>query len=146
MAKPLLDELLIEQNPDAVVFANRQGEIAVWNTAAEKMFGFTKDQAIGASLDIIIPESLREAHWKGYERALQEAGTKYLGQALPTKSVRADGSSFYVELSFSIIVDSSGAVLGALSNARDITERFVQDRANRKRLRELENSVAGPDA
>lgn len=136
----------MEQSPDAMIFADQQGKIVIWNVAAERIFGFTKAQALGASLDIIIPESLREAHWRGYKRTMEEGKTKYVGRSLPTKSIRVDGSSIYIELSFSIIVDLTGKVLGALSNARDITERFVQDRKNRKRLQELEKSVDQPDA
>ncbi|ATI02056.1 MULTISPECIES: PAS domain S-box protein [Cycloclasticus] len=135
-------DLLIEQNPDAMIFADLKGIIGVWNQAAVRIFGFSKDEALGASLDIIIPESLRAAHWQGYDRALQEGKTKYTGQSLPTKAVRADGSSIYVELGFSIVVDPNGLVLGSLANAREITARYKQERANQKRMQELE-TLAG---
>lgn len=129
-----LQELLIEQSPDAVIFADSAGIIRIWNTAAERIFGFTKNDALGANLNIIIPERLRDAHWRGFERALAERTTKYAGQALPTKAVRSDGSQIYVELTFAIVIDAKGDVLGALAHARDITKRFEKERADRKNL------------
>lgn len=138
---PEMNEAIIEQCPDAVIFADLKGIIRVWNTAAERIFGFSKEDALGASLDIIIPEPFRQAHWQGFDRAIADRLTKYVGQSLPTKAVRADGSTIYVELSFSILLDAAGEALGALSMARDITERFEQDRKNRKRLAELEQDA-----
>ncbi|HEY4668189.1 MAG TPA: PAS domain S-box protein [Tepidiformaceae bacterium] len=137
-----LAELLLEQAPDAVVFAGTDGMIQTWNAAAEAMFGYPAGEAIGQSLDIIIPEAFRDAHWKGFDRALEAGDTKYRGRALPTKANRAGGETFYVELSFAIVHDGSGAVIGALAHARDITARFEQDRTTRRRLRELEAELA----
>ena len=131
-----LQELLIEQSPDAVIFADSAGMIRIWNAAAERIFGFTKNDALGANLNIIIPERLRDAHWRGFERALAERTTKYAGQALPTKAVRSDGSQIYVELTFAIVIDTKGNVLGALAHARDITKRFEKERADRQNLQE----------
>jgi PAS domain S-box-containing protein len=129
---PDLAQELINQSPDAIVFADISGIIRVWNSAAERVFGFPESDAVGASLDIIIPESLREAHWRGFRRALADRVTKYEGQVLPTKSMRSDGARIYVELSFAIILDAKGDVLGAVAHARDITERFTRERADRK--------------
>lgn len=129
---------LVEQCPDAVIFADKAGTIQLWNPAAERIFGFQADDALGKNLNIIIPERLRDAHWRGFDHALAERATKYAGQALPTKAVRADGATIYVELSFAVILDDDGQALGALAQARDITERFEKERAARKRLKELE--------
>jgi PAS domain S-box-containing protein len=139
---PQLSDLLIEQSPDAIVFADKAGSIALWNPAAERIFGFTQEQALGANLDIIIPERFRQSHWRGFDQALADASTKYQGKALPTAALRADGVQIYVELSFAIIVDSHRTVLGALAHGRDITERFEKERAARKRLLELEQALA----
>jgi PAS domain S-box-containing protein len=133
-----LSELLVEQSPDGIVFADKAGTIRVWNSAAERIFGFTASDALGANLNIIIPERLRDAHWRGFERALAERTTKYTGQALPTRAIRSDGTQIYVELSFTVVIDEKGDVLGALAHARDITERFERERVDRKRLQELE--------
>jgi PAS domain S-box-containing protein len=134
--------VVLQQAPDAMIFADRDGIIRIWNPAAERIFGFTADAALGKDLNIIIPESLQESHWAGYDRALADGDTKYRGQSLPTKAMRADGSQTYVELSFAIIHAEDGAVIGALAHARDITARFERERESRRRLRELEQRAA----
>jgi PAS domain S-box-containing protein len=133
-----LTALLFDQAPDGVIFAGIDGVIQAWNPAAAEMFGFSHDDATGQRLDIIIPEQFREAHWTGFARALAAGDTKYRGQSLPTRALKANGDTFYVELSFAIIHDAAGAVIGALAHARDITERFEQERQTRRRLRDLE--------
>ena len=138
-----LTQALVDQSPDAIIFADTKGTICVWNTAAANIFGFTENDALGASLNLIIPESFREAHGRGFERAIADGTTKYLGQALPTKSIRSDGEQIYVELSFAIVLDSDETVLGASAHAREITERFNKERADRKRLKELEEANRG---
>lgn len=131
---------LVEQAPDAMIFADRDGVVRTWNPAAERIFGYPAAAAIGQNLDIIIPENLREAHWTGYDRALAAGDTKYRGQSLPTKALKQDGSQIYVELSFAIVHGRDAEVVGAMAQARDITERFERDRTMRRRLRELETA------
>ena len=128
--------MLVDQAPDAIVFAGTDGVIQVWNSAAERIFGFPAKDAVGKDLNIIIPESLQDRHWTGYDRALADGDTKYRGQLLPTKARRMDGSEIYVELSFAIVHSADGAVIGALAQARDITERFEREKAARRRARE----------
>ena len=135
--------LLLDQAPDAIVFADPEGNILEWNTAAERVFGFERAEAVGERLDIIVPDRFREAHWAGFTRALAEGKTKYQGQALPTRSMRKDGSDIYVELSFAIVKDTQGGVVGVLAHARDISERWAKEREQRQRLKELEERVAG---
>jgi PAS domain S-box-containing protein len=129
---------LVQQAPDAVIFADREGIIREWNAAAERVFGHSRDETLGQSLDIIVPERFREAHWRGYRRALEAGETKYVGQALPTRSSRKDGETIYVELTFAIIKDEAGTVVGALAHARDISERWAREREQAARLKELE--------
>jgi PAS domain S-box-containing protein len=144
MAEPtdVSAHMLVEQAPDAMIFADLEGVIRAWNPAAERIFGHVAADAVGQTLDLIIPESLRDSHWQGYDRALAAGDTKYRGQSLPTKSMKADGTPIYVELSFAIVHGADGAVVGAMAQARDITERFERDRVTRRRLRELEAASA----
>ncbi len=128
---------LIEQSPDAVIFAGTDGVIGVWNAEAERVFGHSAEEALGQSLDIIIPEQFRDAHWTGYDRALGDKVTKYKGQALTTRATRKDGETIYVDLGFAIVLDAAGEAIGALATARDVTERFNRDRETRRELREL---------
>ena len=80
----------------------------------------------------------------GYERAFSEGRTKYSGQALPTRSARKDGSTIYVELTFAMIHDRTGSVIGALAHARDISERWERERAQRRRMEEEEQGPGAP--
>lgn len=127
-----LAQRLVQQAPDGIIFADPSGTIRVWNAAAERIFGFAAKDAIGANLDIIIPEDLRERHWRGFETALAKRETKNKGKALPTKATRADGERIYVELSFGVVLGADGAAVGALAQARDITERYKRERAERR--------------
>jgi PAS domain S-box-containing protein len=133
---------LVEQSPDAMILADREGIIRVWNAAAERIFGHSAADALGQSLDLIVPERFREAHWTGFHRAMADGVTKYVGQSLPTRSMRADGESFYIELGFAILLDEAGQAIGALATARDITQRFEQDRQTRRRIADLEQQLA----
>ena len=136
-----LEATLLEQSPDAVIFAGTDGVITVWNAAAERVFGHSPANAIGQNLDIIIPEQFRNAHWTGFDRALAAGETKFRGQALTTRATRADGETIYVDLGFEIIKDASGTVIGAMATARDVTERFNRDRETRRELRELREAA-----
>jgi PAS domain S-box-containing protein len=140
-----LARLLVDQSPDAMVYADREGVIREWNAAATRIFGHEREAALGQTLDLIVPERFREAHWRGYDRALADARTKYEGRSMPTRSMRADESTIYVELSFGMI-EEAGTVVGVLATARDITERFQQERDERTRVRALEERVAAIDA
>ncbi|MGH8274265.1 MAG: PAS domain S-box protein [Gammaproteobacteria bacterium] len=128
-----LAQQLVQQAPDGIIFADPSGTIRIWNAAAERIFGFAAKDAVGANLDIIVPEDLRAAHWRGFEAALANRQTKYKGKALSTKAMRADGTRIYVELSFGVILGSHGDALGALAQARDITERYVREREERRK-------------
>lgn len=128
-------ERIVEQAPDPVIFADREGIIRVWNDAASRLFGHTREEAIGQTLDLIIPERFREQHWTGFDRALAEHATKYTGQALTTRSMHKDGTAIYIEMTFAIILDEAGDSLGALAFARDVTERFERERAQRAQAR-----------
>ncbi|NLJ92869.1 MAG: PAS domain S-box protein [Aeromonadales bacterium] len=133
-----LARYIIEQSPDATIYSDIKGDIRLWNKAATEMFGFSAEQALGQSLDIIIPEKLRKAHWHGFDTAIAKGVTKHSGKPMATKALRADGSEFYTEMSFALIVNEQQEVIGTMAQARDITERYLKDKATRARLKELE--------
>jgi PAS domain S-box-containing protein len=114
--------LVVDQAPDAIIFADRQGMIQVWNKAAADLFGFHADEAIGLSLDIIIPEHLRRAHWEGFGRAVASGHTKHGRRALKTRATQKDGRRLYVRLAFSVVNDRDGKVIGAMATAREFIE------------------------
>ena len=121
---------LVEQLPVSVIVSDREGRITAWNRAAEALFGFSAAEAIGQSLDLIIPERLRQAHWAGFDRSLASGTTKYAGQVMTTRAIHKDGRKLYVEFSFGILKDESGAATAVVAVGRDGTERFL---ANRER-------------
>ena len=137
---------IIEQAADAVVFADLQGVIRLWNPAAEALYGFLSAEAVGQSLDLIIPENLRKAHWAAFDRAIQSGATRLGGHATVTRALHKSGKRLYVDLSFALVKGRSGAVIGSTAVGRDATARFEEEKAMRNRLRELEGGAAGKTA
>lgn len=130
----LLFQAIVEQAPDAVIFADRKGMIRLWNRGAEAVFGFPADEVLGKSLDLIIPERLRQSHWTGMRRAIDEGCARGGNRVRTTRSLHKDGRRLYVDLSFGLIVDAAGAVVGAVAVGRDCTERYLAEKAMRDRL------------
>ena len=121
-----------EPGPEAVIFADRQGVIRYWGGGAEIVFGHRAADALGESLDIIIPERFRQAHWKAYDRALETGQTQYDSRTLTTRSMKKDGRTIYVDLRFVLVKDDRDAVLGALATGRDCTARYLAERQQRE--------------
>lgn len=140
-AKPHRFQAIVEQAPDAIIFADCDGSIQVWNRGAEAVFGYSAVEVVGKSLDLIIPERFRRAHWEGFRRAIESGQTKYGSRVLTTRSVHKNGSKLYVDLSFALVKDGAGAVAGALTIGRDCTERYLSDAALRARVSELERKL-----
>ncbi len=115
--------IIVDQAPDAIIVADRQGLIRVWNHAAADLLGFRPDEAIGRSLDIIIPGHLRQAHWEGFQRAVASGVTKHGREALKTRATHKSGQKVYVSLAFSVLKDRDGHVLGAMATARAFIEK-----------------------
>lgn len=128
-ARAPLDELLVRQVADALVYADRSGTIRRWNHAAAALFGFQADETLGRNLDLIIPERLREAHWRGWDAAFANRSTRTKGRPTLTRAVHKDGRKLYVEMSFALVLGDDGAPLGAVAMARDATERMARERA-----------------
>lgn len=139
-----IPRLLVEHTADAIIFADREGRIRVWNAAAETLFGFPRADVIGQSLDIIIPERLRAAHWAGFHRAVANGRTRLGGQAVITRSMNAAGTAIYVEMSFALVSDDRGEILGSVAIARDATRRREDERKLQQRIRTLEEQVGTP--
>jgi PAS domain S-box-containing protein len=133
-----LFKAIVEQSPDAMIYADREGAIRLWNAAAERLFGYSEAEVLGKSLDIIIPERLRAAHWAGFQKAIDTGQAKYEGRVLTTRSAKKDGAKLYVDLSFALLKDAGGAITGALALARDCTERYQTETALRARVSDLE--------
>jgi PAS domain S-box-containing protein len=141
----LSDEVLaavVREAGDAVIVADRDGAIRYWNAAAERVFGHTAQAALGASLDLVIPERLRARHWEGFEHTMATGETKYAGATLSVPAVRADGAQISVDFTVTLLRDDGGAVAGIAAIMRDVTAAFEERREMQRRVRELEEELA----
>jgi PAS domain S-box-containing protein len=128
-------EALIAGTSDAVIFADADGTITRWNPAATRMFGYAAAEAIGRSLDLIIPDTLRARHWQGYRETMRTGQTRYGdGQILAVPALRKDGSRLSVEFTVVPFLDPAGRMCGIGAILRDVTARFEEMRALRKQL------------
>jgi PAS domain S-box-containing protein len=124
---------LVRDMPDAVIYADAEGMIRYWNWGAERIFGFPADEAVGQSLDIIIPPGLRKRHWTGYEHTLKTGETRYgAGDLLSVPALRKDGSRISVEFTIVPFHDSVGRMVGLAAVLRDVTARFEEMKALRR--------------
>ena len=127
---------------EAVIFADREGRIRLWNRGAERLFGYAADEVDGERLDIIIPERLRRAHWEAFDRSIETACTKHVDRVLTTRSMHKNGAKLYVDLSFGLVKDAQGAVLGAFAVGRDCTERYLAEANAKAHLAAVEARLA----
>ncbi|MBI4642355.1 MAG: PAS domain S-box protein [Deltaproteobacteria bacterium] len=129
---------LVEDSRDAIIFADREGIIRLWNQGAEVMFGFPAADTLGRSLDIIIPENLRARHGEGYRRVMASGNTKYGQELLAVPALRRDGSRISVEFTIVLVRGEGGEVLGAGAIVREVTARWQREKAMRERVAALE--------
>jgi PAS domain S-box-containing protein len=141
MTQDLPDEMfrwIVEALPEAVVYSDREGIIRLWNRGAETIFGHRREDALGHTLDLIIPERWRARHWEGYRTVMQTGVTRYGPEVLAVPANQNDGTRISIEFSIILPTDRDGQVLGAVAIVRDVTTRWEQEQALRKRLATLE--------
>ena len=131
---PALAEWIIEQASDALIYADQSGKIMRWNRAACRLFGYSAAEALGASLDLIIPEHLRAAHWAGFDKALDTGRMRLEGRPTLTRGLGKGGRKLYVEMTFALVKDARGRAIGSVAMARDATERVEKERAARSAM------------
>ena len=140
---PVLDSLLVEYMSEAVIYADGDGLIRRWNPGAEALLGYTAAEAVGQSLDLIIPERLREPHWRGFDAALARGAAAHGRESRVTKALHKDGEARYVDMSFAVVLDDGGRAIGSVAVASDATRRYRDEQALRRRLAELEAAAGG---
>jgi len=133
---------IVEGSPDAVVLGDAEGVIRLWNGAAEAMFGFSAAEAIGRSMDIIIPERLRVRHWDGYRKVMATGVSRYgHGDLLAVPAITKDGRIISIEFTIQMLTGVAGEILGPVATIRDVTKRFQREKDMARRLKELEAKV-----
>lgn len=127
---------------DAVIYADRSGIIRLWNDAAETIFGHSAQDAIGQSLDLIIPEKHQDAHWTGWDKVMRTKETKYGLDPLAAPGITADGKRVSLEFSITMLVDADGEIEGIAAVLRDVSKRWEKEKELRMKVRELEKNAA----
>ncbi|MCY7317873.1 MAG: PAS domain S-box protein [Ramlibacter sp.] len=133
---------LVEAIGDAVIAADPAGAIILWNPAAERMFGHTEEQALGKSLDIIIPQRQQQRHWDGYHKTMATGQTRYGHDVLRVPAVHKDGHTLSIAFTVAMLHSPDGKVSAIVAVVRDESKRFEEERNLKKRLAELETQVA----
>lgn len=135
-------EQLVEVIGDAVVVADASGAINLWNPAAERLFGFTQAEALGNSLDLIIPERLQERHWTGYRKTMASGETRYGHDVLRVPAAHKDGRALSIAFTVGLLHGPQRETTGIVAVIRDETARFAEERSLRRRLIELEKNMS----
>ncbi len=130
-------QALLETRSDAIIAADREGIIRFWNPGAERIFGHSASDAIGRSLDLIIPERLRDRHWHGYRETMTSGKSRYgEGDVLSVPALHKNGATISVEFTIVPLKSESGAMAGMAAVLRDVTKRFEELRMLKRKLAE----------
>jgi len=132
---------LVNAIGDAIIISDAQGAITLWNPAAERMFGYTEAEALGQSLDLIIPERLRGRHWQGYDKTMATGQTRYGHDLLKVPGINKAGESMSIAFTVALLHGAQGEITGIVAVIRDETVRFNEERALKRRVAELEAKV-----
>ena len=133
-----LCESIVEQSPIAIIVGDREGMVRLWNASAQTMFGWSAEEVLGKSMDMIIPEKHRPRHWEGYDRVMGTGVTKYGSSVLAVPALTKDGRRISIEFNVVLLKDAEGRVLGIAASMQDVTARWERDKTLRARLAELE--------
>lgn len=134
---------LVQSAGDAIVVSDAGGRITLWNPAAERIFGYTAQEALGGSLDLITPERLRQRHWDGYYESMRTGKTRYGTDVLRVPAVDKHGNALSIAFTIAMLHAPDGSLTAIAAFMRDETRKFHEDRALRKRLAELEAQRGG---
>jgi PAS domain S-box-containing protein len=129
---------IIEQAPDAILLSDREGHIRLWNRGCELVFGYSDTEALGQSLDIVIPEKLRARHWEGYFKVMETGESAYGTKLLTVPALHKDGHQLSCAFSIVLLKDDSGKPAGVASIMRDMTDVWTREKALKERIAELE--------
>ena len=126
-----LHQMILEQMQDAVIVADTEGTIRMWNRGAEVLFGFSAAEAVGSGLNLLVPARFRQAHNEGFRQAIAAGHLRTEGRVMTTRSNHKNECRLYVDFSFSLLKDARGQVFGVVAVARDATARHLEEVAHR---------------
>lgn len=136
---------ILDGSPDAVLICDRAGIVRYWNAAAERVFGFTATDALGASMNLIIPERLRVRHWAGWEATMATGVTRYgAGQLLAVPALHKDGRQISIEFSIQLLKAADRRIEWVVAIVRDVTDRFRREKDLRVQLNAVQAKTTGP--
>jgi PAS domain S-box-containing protein len=138
-----LCQQIVDHARDAMIFADGDGVIRLWNAGAEAMFGYRAEEAVGRTLDLIIPENLRARHWAGYRQVMATGVTRYGQEVLAVPALCKDGRRISLEFTVVLLRDAAGELLGSAAIIREVTARWQRDKALKDRLATLEARRGG---
>ena len=130
---------LVECVGDAIIVADAHEKIVLWNPAATRIFGYSEQEALGHTLDLIVPERQRQKHNEGYSHSMETGTTRYGVSLLKVPAKHKDGGTISIAFTVGMLFDASGNANGVVAIIRDETARFAEERAMKKRLLDLEN-------
>lgn len=133
---------LIDVIGDAIIVADSQEKIILWNRAATRIFGYSEDEALGSTLDLIVPERQRHKHSEGYSKSMETGLTRYGTSLLKVPAKHKDGSTLSIAFTVGMLFDKDHKACGVAAVIRDETERFAEERALKKRIADLENPAS----
>lgn len=136
---------LVHAAGDAIIAADPKGAIVLWNPAAERLFGYGESEALGRSLDVIIPDRLRKRHWDGYAKVMTTGETRYGTEVLRVPALHKDGRTLSIAFTVALLPDADGHVGAIVAIIRDETQRWNEERALRRRLAELEAKTSSAE-
>jgi PAS domain S-box-containing protein len=138
-----LSRRVLDGSPDAILVCDPKGTVRYWNGSAERVFGFSRAEAVGVSMDFIIPERLRGRHWTGWDGTMRTGVTRYgEGQLLAVPALHKDGRQLSIEFSIQILKDAAGQIEWIVAVVRDVTERYAREKALRAQLKAQGAKVA----
>ena len=133
---------LLECVGDAIIVSDANEKIVLWNPAATRIFGYSEVEALGQTLDLIVPEHQRQRHNEGYSKSMETGTTRYGTSLLKVPAKHKDGSMLSIAFTVGMLFDENHKANGVVAIIRDETARFAEERALKKRLSELENPIA----
>jgi PAS domain S-box-containing protein len=138
MNRPFDFDHFLEVAGDAIIAAAPDGKIVFWNAAAERIFGYAAREALGESLDLIIPERFRQRHWQGYQRTMETGQTRYGADVLRVPAVHKDGRPLSIAFTVTLMLGTERQIEVIIAIVRDETKRWQEEQALRKRVAEVE--------